>query len=268
MIEHYDNDAPFPDDEVTEELHYFCRFTFGQFFTLIVLLVITVCSSFYLGARYGNNYLRLDGSSGASPVANYQPVSPASQSGVAAAQDLPERVNEDEELIKMARAALQLEQQSKLEAQAQNLLNNPEKMSALSKSQQWNESRYEDVPVSHDAPEQMQPEVRIEETRVAVTRPVSQPAVDPIEPITSLGGGSGLPYSVQIGAYRKIDEARRFVSQWQQEGYPAYMMEAEIPDKGRWYRVRLGAFATKSEAGQYLSGLQSQRGVEGLVVAN
>jgi hypothetical protein len=34
---------------------YFCRFTFGQFVTLILLEVVTLFFVFYLGARYGSD---------------------------------------------------------------------------------------------------------------------------------------------------------------------------------------------------------------------
>ena len=38
----------------------FCRFTFGQFFALLVLEVFTLFFVFYLGARYGREFLGLD----------------------------------------------------------------------------------------------------------------------------------------------------------------------------------------------------------------
>lgn len=42
------------------EESYFCRFTFGQFFTLLVLEIFTLFFIFYLGARYGPEFLRLE----------------------------------------------------------------------------------------------------------------------------------------------------------------------------------------------------------------
>ena len=38
---------------------FFCRFTFGQFFALLVLEVFTIFFVFYLGARYGPKLLGL-----------------------------------------------------------------------------------------------------------------------------------------------------------------------------------------------------------------
>src|SRR3989338_1118586 len=45
-------------DEENES--FFCRFTFGQFFALLVLEVFTLFFVFYLGARYGREFLGLD----------------------------------------------------------------------------------------------------------------------------------------------------------------------------------------------------------------
>ncbi|MBI4223707.1 MAG: hypothetical protein HY609_02135, partial [Deltaproteobacteria bacterium] len=47
---HYQKDKP----------GYFCRFTFGQFFTLLVLEVFTLFFIFYLGARYGRSLLGIE----------------------------------------------------------------------------------------------------------------------------------------------------------------------------------------------------------------
>ena len=40
-----------------KESSYFCRFTFGQFFTILVLEIFTLFFVFYLGARYGDELL-------------------------------------------------------------------------------------------------------------------------------------------------------------------------------------------------------------------
>ncbi len=76
-------------------------------------------------------------------------------------------------------------------------------------------------------------------------------------------------YSIQIGSYPNLAEANGIVSQWKGKGYPAYMMIADIPDRGRWYRVRLGGFNTKGDATKYLGELSAKEPVSGaLVVLN
>jgi len=65
-----------------------------------------------------------------------------------------------------------------------------------------------------------------------------------------------------------MGEATRSVEKWKGKGYPAYMMIADIPDRGRWYRVRIGGFATREDASGYLKELQSRENVEALIVMN
>ena len=49
-----------PNRRGDEPESFFCRFTFGQFFALLVLEVFTLFFVFYLGARYGRGLLGLD----------------------------------------------------------------------------------------------------------------------------------------------------------------------------------------------------------------
>ncbi len=79
--------------------------------------------------------------------------------------------------------------------------------------------------------------------------------------------GSNARYSVQIGSYPSMQEGTQIVERWK-EGYPAYMMIADIPDRGRWYRVRLGGFENREDAARYLKELQTRENVEALVVLN
>lgn len=254
--------APFPDDEEREQ--FFCQFTFGQFFTLVVLFVISVCSSFYLGARYGNQYLRIaDRELPTVPV----PVSPQ----VVSAGVLPDRIQHDEELKEMARAALRRHEQRQLEQQANDYLSGggapgqppaaapvpaaPESASGL------------ESPPPHPSP---LPEPAMAARPQLPPEPLlpGEVPAPPVAPVAQLGGASGLPYSVQIGAYQDLAEASARVSEWKLRGYPVYLMEADVAGKGHWYRVRIGAFATRDEAGTFLSDLHEREAVGGIIVQN
>ena len=46
------------------------------------------------------------------------------------------------------------------------------------------------------------------------------------------------------------------------------MMIADIPDRGRWYRVRVGGFGSKNAADDYKQDLVIKERVEALVVLN
>jgi cell division septation protein DedD len=75
-------------------------------------------------------------------------------------------------------------------------------------------------------------------------------------------------YALQVGSYPKMAEANTAVEKWKSKGYSAYLMIADIPDRGRWYRVRLGGFASRDEAQKYKKEFESQEGTEALVVMN
>jgi cell division septation protein DedD len=78
----------------------------------------------------------------------------------------------------------------------------------------------------------------------------------------------GSRYSVQIGSYPTMQEATATVEKWKTKGYPAYMMIADIPDRGRWYRVRMGGFQARSDATHYMKELKNRENLEAIVVLN
>ena len=75
-------------------------------------------------------------------------------------------------------------------------------------------------------------------------------------------------YSVQVGSYPNMAEATKVVERWKDKGYPAYLMIADIPDRGRWYRVRIGGFESRGEATRYMDEFTTRENVEALVVLN
>lgn len=59
-------------------------------------------------------------------------------------------------------------------------------------------------------------------------------------------------YTVQVGAYKTLDEAKSFASGFEVRGYSPIVNEVKIPNKGTWYRVSIGAFGTRNEAKDYI----------------
>lgn len=274
---HTDEDAPVEGVE-GEPAPYFCRFTFGQFFTLIVLLVITVCCTFYLGARYGNQYLRLDGPEAA--------VNTAATTKASAKAPVADRVPTDKELLERARESLRQSQNQALEQQVEQILSG-NATGVATASVPDTEAPVATPPaegIAAGAPpvaDHVPPVTDTAQAPAEALAPVEQmtppteaaraatgPREDSQPALTQLQGANGLPYAVQVGSYRSIEEAKHLVQEWQTRGYPAYLMEAELPDSGRWYRIRVGNFATRHEAGTYLQGLQQRGVVNGLVVNN
>jgi septal ring-binding cell division protein DamX len=64
-------------------------------------------------------------------------------------------------------------------------------------------------------------------------------------------------YTIQLGSYNNIDDARQFAEGFTVRGYSPIINEVKIPGKGNWYRVSLGLFNTVEEAKKYIRDEQS-----------
>lgn len=80
---------------------------------------------------------------------------------------------------------------------------------------------------------------------------------EPVKRITSSGkslnvGNNIYKYDnyfvVQVAAFRSISISENEAGKYRNKGYNAFVEAAEIPDRGTWYRVRVGNFSTKEEA--------------------
>ncbi len=72
-------------------------------------------------------------------------------------------------------------------------------------------------------------------------------------------------FAVQVVATNSRAEADRLAAKLKE--YAARVEEAEVAGKGRLYRVRVGAFASKPEAEKFLKTFSGKTGSKGLVVA-
>jgi len=79
------------------------------------------------------------------------------------------------------------------------------------------------------------------------------PAAPPPAPASA---APGKPLTVQIAAVKSEEEARRLLEKLRQRGYAAYVEPIAIPDKGTWYRVRMGEFPSKEFARSTVDRLQ------------
>lgn len=59
-------------------------------------------------------------------------------------------------------------------------------------------------------------------------------------------------YTIQLGSYRTIDEAKNFANGFLVKGYKPLVREVEVRSQGTWYRVSLGVFESISAATQYI----------------
>lgn len=58
-------------------------------------------------------------------------------------------------------------------------------------------------------------------------------------------------YAVQLASFPDIQAAREMEQGLKARTYPAYVEEADLADKGTWYRVKVGKFTTREEANKY-----------------
>jgi len=67
---------------------------------------------------------------------------------------------------------------------------------------------------------------------------------------------AGKPYTVQVAAFKAAGDADKLVAELKQKGFSAYRAIGKVPGKGIWYRVRVGEFNTKAEAGSTIAKLK------------
>ena len=291
-IQEQDDEAP---------VQYFCKFTFAQFFTIMILAVFTLGFMFYLGARYGNDYLRLG-------QVNSSSVSTASISTVSGASGASSSEN-SEEMLKSAREALQATQSERLQEQVSNVMQNPAAYQQQLAQQGMNPAaQVPGQPVYPTPPQVVTPQDQaisaiqqaqmaqqqyqqpVVPTTVAQTansrvndfepataqqqlptpQPIpQQPTADdaPVAPIQAKAAGDA-SFSVQVAASQNMTEANQWVQSWRDRGYSAFLMVADLPDKGRWYRVRLGTFPSRDTAENFASQLKEKEQVEAIAVQN
>jgi cell division septation protein DedD len=217
---------------------FFCRFTFGQFFALLVLEVFTLFFVFYLGARYGREFLGLDTKSQVAVV------------GTQTSKTTPTvATTDDPEAKEMAKEIIEKAQTPELKERIAEMLNKD--------APPANVAAVESAPVQTQTPE-------------SKPMPMRPPAPEERgESMIRVKSAENAKYSIQVGSYQQISEAHQKVDFWRKRGYPAYMMIADIPNRGRWYRVRLGGFASRNDASNYLRNLKQEEGVQdALIVLN
>ncbi len=230
-------------EETEDRAQYFCRFTFGQFFTILVLAVITFGFVFYLGARYGNDYLRISDRG----LNNSPEITRVISEGI------PSKTTsiQDPELQALAREVVEGGSDVDLKMRVREMLNRKSEPETVSASNAVETAEPEVMPLDSEPPSQSS---AIDATESSVIR---------------VKTSANAKYSIQVGSYPNMEEANFKIENWRSKGYPAFIMIADIPDRGRWYRVRVGGFASRDDAESYLDRLRSKEGdIEAIIVLN
>lgn len=106
--------------------------------------------------------------------------------------------------------------------------------------------------------------------RDALVKAASEVAqLDPAPPQsadTAPAGHEG-GYQLQVSSFRTQGEAQGFSDQLRARGHKAYVVEAHVPGRGTWFRVRVGPFQTQHAASQYRTGFEAREHVVPFIVA-
>jgi len=74
-------------------------------------------------------------------------------------------------------------------------------------------------------------------------------------------------YSLQLGSYKVRSQAEELEKELKSKGYNAYILEANIPEKGIWYRVKIGDYDDLEEVRQTAVDLQKKEGKSAIVTS-
>ena len=75
-------------------------------------------------------------------------------------------------------------------------------------------------------------------------------------------------FALQIAARPDEAEAKKIAAQMQDAGRHARVVRTELPNRGTWYRVYVGAFETRAEAESYGAGLKRDGTIEEFLIAD
>ena len=76
---------------------------------------------------------------------------------------------------------------------------------------------------------------------------------------------SGDTFTIQVASLKDSKIADKLVDRLKKGGYSAYRSIGKVPGKGIWYRVRVGSFNSRTEAGPTLKRLKKDR-IDGIIV--
>ncbi len=98
-------------------------------------------------------------------------------------------------------------------------------------------------------------------TRAASDAAQIETAAQPAAPAGREGG-----YQLQVSSFRTQAEADQFAAQLRARGHKSYVVEAHVPGRGTWYRVRIGPFPSQHAAASYRAGFEVREHVVPFIV--
>ncbi len=106
-------------------------------------------------------------------------------------------------------------------------------------------------PVAEQTPSAQEQAQPAEQTATPTEEPAQQPVQTPPPTPRVVTGPDTSPYgfyTIQLSSWRTRAKAEREAERYRGMGLEAYVQEADIPDMGTWFRVRVGDFPSLREA--------------------
>ncbi len=120
-------------------------------------------------------------------------------------------------------------------------------------------------PVRSPDPAPARPAGKVSETPVATrTAPGHDGGSGAKRPLEAAPNGA---FTLQLSASQNKTEADRFATRLRDRGYAPFIVEATVPGKGTWYRVRMGSFASKEAATRYLQDFRRETQLDAFVAS-
>lgn len=102
--------------------------------------------------------------------------------------------------------------------------------------------------------------------RDALTRAANDAAQIGAAAQPSVPAGKEGGYQLQVSSFRSQSEADQFAAQLRARGHKSYVIEAHVPNRGTWYRVRIGPFPSQHAAASYRVGFEGREHVVPFIV--
>ena len=118
-------------------------------------------------------------------------------------------------------------------------------------------------PKPAEAPKAEAVPTRINEDAGALRDAIARAQKPEPRPETSPDGN----FTLQLSAFQDRAEADRLAASLRDKGYAPFIVEAVIPAKGTWYRVRMGRFPTRDAAGRYLADFKRETSIDAIVTS-
>jgi cell division protein FtsN len=108
-----------------------------------------------------------------------------------------------------------------------------------------------------------------EQPRITVPEPAPDPLGAALARVRAASSAVVSPeatgFTIQVGATQDGAEAKRLAERFR--GHDPRVVSADLPGRGRWYRVRLGHFESREAATRYLRGLAAGTAAKAMVVS-